>query len=596
MKIKNILLSALMVGTLASCDLDEQYYSETTVDNFVETEDNINQMITRVFAHWRYVVCSYMVTVNEQSADCFVWPARSTGDGWDGSDRPNMRNHTMTEMDGWADTGWKEPLQGVARCIDVMEKLEAINYSSIGLTEEDKAAHMGQMQALMGFFYMVGMDWYGGLPIYSSTQDPLLPRSTVKETFDFTEQLFKDALDGLPVRQNLNSQVDGYLTKGAAAMLLARLYFNANSYIGVEMFDQAAQLCQDVIDGKYGPYQLENDWQAVFNFDNNYSSEIIWGVPGDWNYVKNNWFMNDYYPYNVYKYLGITTGFSTWCYNGLCMTPSRDPQDRLYKETNPEIKLGSPYEKFDDGDLRKKLYRYKGNGEYEGMFLIGELSDPEHPERVCDYYRTFRQGQPEVIYDHIAPLSRLRSNLTDAEIAQLESQGKTLYNSTAEMPSTFYDCADEGDGVRLVKYPIPDQAEYKLYGSQAMPHLRLTETYYMLAECKLRKGDAQGAADLINAVRKRNFEGGADPNPATASNLDKYRMLDEWLIEFIGEGRRRTDLIRWGAFHTEPWWDHTPTNDPNVCRMPLGDSVLGSNNYLKQNPGYGGDELSADEI
>ena len=583
MKISKILVSALMLATLTACDLDEKYYSQTTVDTFVENETTLNQLLTRPFNHWAYVVNSYMVTVNEQSADCFVWPARATGDGWDGPDRPNMRNHAMTENDGWANNGWKEPRQGVARCIDLIEKIEALDYKSIGVDEKKKAGHIGQMKALMGFFYMVGMDWYGGLPIYESTQDDLRPRNTVKETFEYTERLFKEAVEGLPVRSSMNEEVTGFLRKGSAAMLLARLYFNAESYIGVPMYDEAAKICQDIIDGVYGPYELESDWQALFGFSNHNSTEIIWGCPADWTQMKNNWFVTESFPYNAYKYFGLNTDFPTFCWNGLCLTPSRDPEYKLYKETRPDIKLGSPYEKFDDGDLRKKCYRYLGNGKYEGMFLIGELKDPDHPERVCDFLRPFRQGEPEVIYDKIAAWSRLKEN------------GGTV-ESKADLKSEFYDCADESDGVRLVKYPIPDENEKKLYGTCCVPHMRLSEVYYTLAECKLRKGDKQGAADLINKVRKRYFAGGNDPNPATAANMDQWRMLDEWLIEFLGEGRRRTDLIRWGVFHTEKWWDHEPTNDKNVCRMPLGSSVIGSNNLLKQNPGYGGNELTPDEI
>ena len=110
----------------------------------------------------------------------------------------------------------------------------------------------------------------------------------------------------------------------------------------------------------------------------------------------------------------------------------------------------------------------------------------------------------------------------------------------------------------------------------------------MLAECELRAGDKKTAAGLINQVRGRNFEGGADPNPVTADNLDEYRMLDEWMIEFLGEGRRRTDLIRWGAFTSESWWDHTPSNDKNMNRFPIPNSAISANNLIKQNPGYGG--------
>ncbi|MDE5647603.1 MAG: RagB/SusD family nutrient uptake outer membrane protein, partial [Muribaculaceae bacterium] len=100
----------------------------------------------------------------------------------------------------------------------------------------------------------------------------------------------------------------------------------------------------------------------------------------------------------------------------------------------------------------------------------------------------------------------------------------------------------------------------------------------------------------INTVRRRYFEGGIDPNPATEGNLDQWRILDEWMIEFLGEGRRRVDLIRWGVYHTEKWWDHEPTGNKNECRYPIANSSLATNMLIKQNPGYGGDELSPDEI
>ena len=116
--------------------------------------------------------------------------------------------------------------------------------------------------------------------------------------------------------------------------------------------------------------------------------------------------------------------------------------------------------------------------------------------------------------------------------------------------------------------------------------IRLTEIYYTLAECKMRMGDKQGAAELINKVRKRYFADGIDPDPVTAANLDKYRMLKEWKLEFLNEGRRRTDLVRWNAYVTEDWWDHKAKNDPNLNRFPIHYSVMGANNLLEQNPGY----------
>lgn len=118
-----------------------------------------------------------------------------------------------------------------------------------------------------------------------------------------------------------------------------------------------------------------------------------------------------------------------------------------------------------------------------------------------------------------------------------------------------------------------------------MPILRLAEVYYILAECNFRLGDPETAIGLFNQVRARNFVG-QDPNPVKIVNLNMYRILDEWSIEFMGEGRRRTDLIRWKVFTTERWWDHEPLNSDHLNRFPVPNEAIAGNNSLKQNPGY----------
>jgi hypothetical protein len=72
------------------------------------------------------------------------------------------------------------------------------------------------------------------------------------------------------------------------------------------------------------------------------------------------------------------------------------------------------------------------------------------------------------------------------------------------------------------------------------------------------------------------------------SDFDKYRLADEWLIEFLGEGRRRTDLVRWNMYTTEPWWDH-PADGPGQefrNRFPIYQTFKAANDKLVQNPGY----------
>ena len=148
---------------------------------------------------------------------------------------------------------------------------------------------------------------------------------------------------------------------------------------------------------------------------------------------------------------------------------------------------------------------------------------------------------------------------------------------------------DHNSGWHLVKYPFYRDGDPGAIEADYAA-IRLAEIYYSLAECKLRAGDAEGAGKLLNTVRKRYYP--ADKyteylyKPEGNVTLTEAEMLDEWGREFIGELRRRTDLIRWNKFSQGTWWDKKPDADTHTELFPLHRNILGSNLKLKQNPGY----------
>src|SRR5690606_36609276 len=115
----------------------------------------------------------------------------------------------------------------------------------------------------------------------------------------------------------------------------------------------------ELIDGKYGAYELEDDWTDVFGFDNDRSTEIIWSVPSEYAISErgvsahsNHYGMGEYWDNG-------TIGDRN---NGYCLVPSLDVEGKSYvhgSET-PSSKgthrLGSPFAKFHDQDVRKQLY------------------------------------------------------------------------------------------------------------------------------------------------------------------------------------------------------------------------------------------------
>lgn len=561
MKLKHII--AVTVGAAAlcapSCDLDEKFYSEVTPDTFFTSPESTYAVLCRPFTHWKWYIGADRWCLQELTTDEMVCPKRGS-DWYNGGEYYRLHYHTWSPDDRFVVNTYDGTTGGISRALEAKSDLQGVDYNAIGLNDAVKADHINQLNAITAYFYMRGLDYFGGMPIYYSVDDDLCARSTARETYAHIETLLKDAIPALSKKTTLGASEDGYIKQAAAAALLAQLYFNAVAYIGEEHFDECAEICRDIIGGVYGTYELDKTWYGPHCFDNNTSPEVIWTVPSENSKVEWNWYFKYFYHYSSYEYFGIETAG----YNGFMLTPSLDPQGRYYTQW----KLGNPYQKFNDKDLRKKPYRYLGSRKYEGMFLVGDQTNPNNPSQQC-------LGQKEYSGKVI--------NLVD-QVARFSEVG-TKYNSVAELTSTMAD-GEENSGVRLVKAPQPNLDDKLLRWNPDCPVIRLSEIYYMLAECELRAGDKKTAAGLINQVRGRNFEGGADPNPVTADNLDEYRMLDEWMIEFLGEGRRRTDLIRWDKFVTESWWDHTPLNDKNKNLFPIPNSAISANNLIEQNPGY----------
>ena len=561
MKLKHII--AVTVGAAAlcapSCDLDEKFYSEVTPDTFFTSPESTYAVLCRPFTHWKWYIGADRWYLQELTTDEMVCPKRGS-DWYNSGEYYRLHYHTWSPDDRFVVNTYDGTTGGISRALEAKSDLQGVDYNAIGLNDAVKADHINQLNAITAYFYMRGLDYFGGMPIYYSVDDDLCARSTARETYAHIETLLKDAIPALSKKTTLGASEDGYIKQAAAAALLAQLYFNAVAYIGEEHFDECAEICRDIIGGVYGTYELDKTWYGPHCFDNNTSPEVIWTVPSENSKVEWNWYFKYFYHYSSYEYFGIETAG----YNGFMLTPSLDPQGRYYTQW----KLGNPYQKFNDKDLRKKPYRYLGSRKYEGMFLVGDQTNPNNPSLQC-------LGQKEYSGKVI--------NLVD-QVARFSEVG-TKYNSVAELTSTMAD-GEENSGVRLVKAPQPNLDDKLLRWNPDCPVIRLSEIYYMLAECELRAGDRKTAAGLINQVRGRNFEGGVDPNPVTADNLDEYRMLDEWMIEFLGEGRRRTDLIRWDKFVTESWWDHTPLNDKNKNLFPIPNSAISANNLIEQNPGY----------
>jgi hypothetical protein len=552
-KIKHILLGVVGCSlAMTSCDLDEVFYSKITTDNFFTAPENTYAVLGRPYTHLKYFFSGERWYLQELVSDEMTCPFRTKGkDFYNNGEYVRLQEHTWTSADRFMSSAYIASVQGVARTIASREDLANVDYVALGLTEADKEWQLNQLDCLTAYYYMRCLDFFGGVPLVYSTNDDVKPRATDKEIFDHVESLIKSSRPHLKVRKSVNESQDGFITQAAATVMLGMLYLNAEAYIGEDHFADAQKEFQDVIDGVYGPYALDSTWYGPHCFDNDSSSEAIWNVMSEHSYMEWNWWYRYFLPQNAKAYFNLS--FPQSMVNGFILTPSRATANGpIYTAW----KLGNSYEKFNDSDLRKQPYVYMGNKKYKGMFLVGELTNPYTGESVL--------GTKEY---------------TGQVITRVDCVDVPGGTKSHEMEG------EENSGIVLIKSPLPNDDDYEYLWNPDMPIYRLSEVYYALAECKWRAGEKKEAAALINQVRKRNFENGVDPDPVP-DDFDIYRMADEWLVEFLGEGHRRTDLIRWGLWTTEDWWAHDATNDKNKCRYPIPDTYLAGNALLEQNPGY----------
>lgn len=576
MKLFRYIISAALLGTtLGSCtDLDETLYDQVGTQNYYNTKMDVIRATFRPFEHAFWSIQSRHV-LNELPADQLITPTR---DGWwdDSGKWRRLHYHEWDVEDGGdAQTEWNGCFQGIMQCNYVIEDLSKLSAERFGFSQAEFDNLSSQCRVLRAWFYLRLLDAFRNVPLavsYSDVSQNTESQVEPKVIYDFIESELKECIPLLVSKDVLgsNANVQGQWTKAAAASLLVRLYLNSEVYIDEPKYTECAQVAQDILDGKYGQYEVADRWDAAFDWNNETCDEVIFGFPASagytyWQYQSDTYWWTT--PARARYYLNDSKSKAGDHNTKYAASPSYAPNGTLYN-----YELGMPIQKFRKyaNDERLKLYRNLGNSKREGMFFFGYL------EYKDENGNTKRVKAPEVDYELY---------IRDA-VGKFQGLAPDRWLTAGS--STLRD-GDHNSGWHFAKYPFysdddPGQME------SDYTEIRLPEIIYSLAECKLRAGEKEEAAELLNRVRRRNYP--ADElqqvlyAPEGNATLNMNEMLDEWGREFFAESRRRIDLIRFGKFCTGTWWDKQPDADDHTKIFPIMRPILNSNHNLVQNPGY----------
>ncbi|MDR2119624.1 MAG: RagB/SusD family nutrient uptake outer membrane protein [Tannerella sp.] len=557
---KYLAISLLLGVALAACtDLTEEPFDVLTKENYFTDKNSVEAAVLRPYEHGHW--CAWdgdRWHLQELTADHFVWTQKGKH-GWDEGQWVRLHGHNWDYLQGQVNGSWVGPYQGIAQINSLLLDFEALDFGAIGITEAEKSNYVGELRALRVWYYTFLIDFFRYVPIVEDIST-LQPQSSPQEVFAYMEKELNECIPGL------NSKAStGHFSQASAAALLVRMYLNAEKWIGKPMYTECAAVAQDIINGKYGNFSIDPDYRGPFHRSlvGSPSPENLFEWPHKRNVYELGWMYSAFHHYKSNSILN-TDGWNG--YNGIHLSPSRDADGNLYT-----YKLGMPYEKYADVDYRKQNYEVINEaGDTKGFFLVGQQYefdrakgygyDLSKPVTGSEEYT----GQPLIFVDQVGRFSE-RPN------------GRWLEGSTVTT-------GEENSGIRLLKFG-PLSHGHGLFMSNSIAEVRLAEIYYSLAECKYRAGDKAAAAKLLDAVRVRNYppeEWPAYSYEQHPERLTDQEFIDEWGREFLGEHRRRTDLIRWGRF-SEAWWDkEADKTDKDYEIFPIPSRILNSNPLLKQ--------------
>lgn len=573
--------AAFAVIAASSCtDLTEKVYDQVMSQNYYNTKSDIIRAVFRPFEH--VYCCEYDFYEHEElTGDHFITPTRGTW-WYDGGKWETLHRHTWTNIDnGWSWTHeWDACYMGIGQCNLVLDDLSKLDPAKFGLSEDEFDGYRGQLRTMRAFLYLRLLNTYRNCILTTTSDEAVnnLPENrkqvSPQTLFDFIESELKISVEELPAKTGSSGpgNKQGSFTKGAAAALLVRLYLNAEKWIGTAHYEDVISWCGRIRNGEFGTYTIAENWWEPFDWNNETCDEVIFGFPGS--YTTSSWHMQNSWR----TFYGRTLPFGSANYLGVDGNGERNPKYALspsYDNSNPRklftFKLGMPSQKFQKypGDKRWKQYKNTSVNSREGMFFL----EGKIPNATTYTGYAMNPEQQYVLYlrDQVGQF------LGTAEEGLISGSGKESKLGNGDFNSGLY----------CVKYPF-----YSFTGGyyieSDLTEIRYAEIYYSEAEALLRTGKADEAGKLLNFVRKRNYEdfnSSIAYEPEGSVKLDLDEMLDEWGREFIEEGRRRTDLIRFGRFQDE-WWDKPKDADSHFEIYPISRQTLEQNRYLHQNPGY----------
>ncbi len=585
--------TALAAGTWSCTDLDEVTFDRIDASTYYQDESSVKGAVASIYASAASGFLEYFWYLNEFPADQIAWRTWNGGAwGYDEAAKFVLSSQTWNSESVIIRQAWEHAWETVGLCNTLINDLEQLNPAALAMTDVQLRSYIAEVRTMRAWAYYNNFElWGGALPLNVSVGGDI-PGSADPDFNKGCEVIWNfiaDELDGCYAdltAEDGSSATRNRMNQGMNRMLKMRLLLNSQLFTGVDRYSECATLCQEIIDGKYGTYNLASDYRTIYSVGNANCPEVVFAFAMEAGRMTNNNRNTPFLPYNYGDILGGAWSQSGW--NCTCLVPSKDNTGTLVPNAGSEgaksflfdygDKLGAPFDRMNDKDIRKQPFKCDAAGNWQGIFAMGAQTN-------------YLTGEP-VLAD---------ADLQDKPLIYVDQVGTFLNLGRQLEPVMSPRWGQTNSGFRVLRYPVYPSSAGLDWRDAGQVEFRLAEVYYTLAECRLRAGSADAARQLVNEVRQRYYAPGdaaeiEKPGPGFDS-FDADWMLSEWGLEFLDEGRRRrTDLRRFDKFTQGQWWFFgraTETDRELPARRdrryewyPLPQVALMVNPGLVQNPNY----------
>lgn len=212
--------------------------SELTPDNFPNSEEQFVAASGVIYTNFALGYADNYWELSELSGDEAVLTANG-GNWFDGGQYKDMHYHTWNKNNPLVENAWSWLYKTINSCNQVYSLLEGAADS------EAKARSIAELRTMRAFCYYLLIDNFGDVPLVKSFGETVGSRNSRKEVFDYVEE---ELLDALPDLSSVNDVTTyGRPTQLSAYAMLAKLYMNAEVFVGEKRYDDAVSMCDKVI-------------------------------------------------------------------------------------------------------------------------------------------------------------------------------------------------------------------------------------------------------------------------------------------------------------------------------------------------------------